>query len=106
MLKKNTLNLFNIVITIDDEEYNNQKLFIDLVVNEKKKYYYRINIKTENEELKYLENYFGDNWIEGVKGFGKHIISDNKYHLIYYEKKNTLELITFDNSLFIFGKLI
>lgn len=106
MLKKNTLNLFNISIIIEDEEYREQKLFIQLIVDKKKKYYYKIHIETNQEELKYLENYFGNNWIEGVKGFRKHIISDNKYYLVYHEKKNLLEFITFDNSLFMNGKLI
>lgn len=101
----NTLNLFNISIIIGNKEYSNQKLVIEFLVD-KKKYYYKINIETDNEELKYLENYFGNDWIEGVKGFGKHIISNDKYHLVYYEKKNILELITFDNSLFILGNLI
>ena len=54
----------------------------------------------------WLNDNFGNKWIEGVKGFGKHIITNDKYHMVFYEKKNLLELITFDNSLFVVGKLL
>lgn len=106
MLKKNTQNEFNVSIILDNVEYNDQKIIIEYIVDNKKKQFYKISIKTDLEELDSLKNYFGDEWIEGVKGFGKHIISNNKYHMVYYEKKNLLELITFDNSLFFNGKLM
>ncbi len=106
MLKKNLQNEFNVSIILNDVEYIDQKIFIEYDVNNKKKQFYKIYIKTDIEELECLENYFGDDWIEGVKGFGKHIISDNKYHMVYYEKKNLLELITYDNSMFFNGNLI
>lgn len=73
--------MFNVKIIIKDEEYINQKLIIKLVINNKK--------------------IFWDDWIEGVKEFCKYIISNKKYHMVYCEEKNILELITFDNSLFI-----
>lgn len=106
MLKKNLQNEFNVSIILNGEEYTDQKIFIEYIIDNKKKQFYKISIKTDLQELKDLNNFFGDDWIEGVKGFGKHIISDNKYHMVYYEKKNLLELITFDNSMFFNGKLL
>lgn len=106
MLKKNFLNEFNVVITLNGEEYQKQKVFIEYKIDGKKKYHYKISVQADDEDLSSINNYFGDGYIEGVKGFGKHIISDNKYYLVYYDKKNTLELITYDNSLFMNGKLL
>lgn len=106
MLKKNFLNEFVVAIILDGEEYLNQKVFIEYMIDCKKKYYYKIILQTDNEDLTGIDNYFGDKYIEGVKGFGKHIISDNRFFLVYYDKKNTLELITYNNSLFMNGKLI
>ena len=106
MLKKNLQNEFNVSIILNGEEYQDQKVFIQYKIDSKKKQFYKIKIKTNSEELECLENYFGDDWIEGVKGFGKHILSDNKYHMVYYEKKYILELITYDNSMFFNGILI
>lgn len=106
MLKKNLQNEFKVGITLNGVEYPDQKVFIEYTVDQKKKYFYKIYVETNFEELKHLENYFGSNWIEGVKGFGKHIISNNFYYLVYYDKKNSLELITYDNSMFFNGNLI
>lgn len=106
MLKKNFLNEFNVAIILNGEEYRDQKVFIQYIIDCKKKYHYKIIIKTNCEELYELIDYFGDEYIEGVKGFGKHIISDNRFYLVYYDKKNIFELITYDNSLFINGILL
>ena len=106
MLKKDFLNKFDVIITFNGEEYQDQKVFIEYKIDGKKKYHYKITIQTDNENLISIANYFGDEYIEGVKGFGKHIISDNRFHLVYYDKKKILELITYDNSLFMNGKLL
>lgn len=106
MLKKNFLNEFNVAITLNGDEYRDQKVFIQYIIDSKKKYQYKIIIETNCEELFELNNYFGDEYIEGVKGFGKHIISDNRFYLVYYDKKNILELITYNNSLFMNGILL
>lgn len=106
MLKKNFLNEFNVAITLNGKEYQNQKVFIEYKIDCKKKYYYKISLQIDNGDLHCIDNYFGNEYIEGVKGFGKHIISDNKFYLVYYDKKNLLELITYDNSLFMNGMLL
>lgn len=106
MLKKNFLNEFNVAITLNDEEYQNQRVFIEYKIDSKKKYHYKISLQTDNEDLSFIDNYFGDEYIEGVKGFGKHIISNNRFYLVYYDKKKILELITYDNSLFMNKKLL
>ena len=106
MLKKDFLNEFDVDITLNGELYLHQKVFIEYTIDRKKKYHYKIIIQVDNDNLSSIINYFGDEYIEGVKGFGKHIISDNRFNLVYYDKKKTLELITFNNSLFINGKLI
>jgi hypothetical protein len=106
MLIKNLLNEFIVGITLNGEEYPDQKVFIEYKIDCKKNYHYKITLETNNEDLNSIVNYFGDEYIEGVKGFGKHIISDNRFYLVYYDKKKILELITFDNSLFMNGNLI
>lgn len=108
-LKKNFLNEFVITIIIGDEEYTNQRIFIEYYVDNKKKYFYKISLDINDDdlsELKKLKNYFSNEYVEGVKGFGKHIISNKIYHMVYHEKKNLLEFLTFDNTLFMNGKLI
>lgn len=106
MLKKNIFNEFDVDIILNGEEYKNQKVLIEYKIDNKKKYYYKINIQIYYDELSIINNYFNNEYIEGIKGFGKHIISNKKYYLVYYEKKKILELITFDNTLFMNGKLI
>ncbi len=106
MLKKNLLNEFNVTIVFNNIEYLNQKIFIEFIVGSDKKYYYKIITNFDNSDLEYLKNYFLDEFIEGVKGFGKHIISNEKFNLVLNDKKKILELITFDNSLFINGILL
>lgn len=106
MLKKNFLNEFNVIITLNGEEYKDQKVFIEYKIDDKKKYHYKISLQTDDKNLHIVNNYFGDGYIEGVKGFGKHIISNNKFHLVYYDKKKSLELITYSNSLFMNGMLL
>ena len=106
MLKKNFSNKFNIIITFNGKEYQDQIVFIEYKIDSKKKYYYKINLQTSDKDLNNIDNYFGDGYIEGVKGFGKHIISNNRFYLVYCNKKKILELITYDNSMFMNGMLL
>lgn len=107
-LKKNVLNKFNVSIIIDGDEYPNQTFFIEYFTDTKQKFYYKIIYHTDDINLKWLEKYFVPNskYIEGVKGFQTHIIGNNNFYLVYCEKRNSLELITYDNSLFMIGKLV
>lgn len=99
-LKQNFFNQFNCIYVIDNNEYIDEQLIIYYHIGSDNKYYYKIT-STNN----FIQDFFGSKYIEGVKGFGQHIISNNKYHLIYKEKSSILEVITRNNSVFIFGKL-
>lgn len=103
-LKQNHKNIFNVIIVVNDLEYLEKNIIIEHIIGSDKKYYYKIICpNSENFLPKY---FFSDNYLEGVKGFGQHIISNNNFHMIYKEKQNQLELITKNNSVFIHGKLI
>ena len=67
----------------------NKKLYYSLIFN--------------NEEINKNFNFYK---LEGVNGFKQHIISNNVFTIIYKEKYNILEITTFNNKLFIYGKLI
>ncbi len=105
MLKKNILNEFDVTVVLDGNGYSGQKIFVECIVDNKKKYFYKITTKFNNLDLDCVEEYFSKEFIEGVKGFGKHIISNEKFHLVINDKKKSFELITYDNSLFIDGYL-
>jgi hypothetical protein len=100
-LKQNFSNVFVCVCVIDGIEYLNVQIEIKYHIGSDKKYFYKI---TSPNEL--VRDFFGSKCIEGVKGFGQHIISNDKYHLIYKEKSSRLEVITTNNSVFIDGKLV
>ncbi len=101
-LKPNQTNFFNVSVVIDLVEYSNQVVQIDYYFTKNKKYFYKIY--SPNETL--IENdFFSSDYVEGVKGFGQHIVSNKSFHLIYKEKSNSLELITWNNSVFVNGKL-
>ena len=100
-LKQDFSNEFECVAVIDGIEYLNQKISIDYHIGSDKKYFYKIT--SSNDQI---QDFFGSSCIEGVKGFGQHIISNDKYHMIYKEKSSKLEVITTNNSVFIDGKLI
>jgi len=106
MLEKNILNEFDVTIVLDNMEYLNQKIFVEYIVDNKKKSYYKIIFNYSDENLINLKKYFSNEFVEGVKGFGKHIISNDVFHLILNVKTKSFELITWDNSLFINGKLV
>ena len=97
-LKQNFSNLFNCVCVIDGIEYLNVLISISYNIGSDKKYFYKI---TSSDE--FIQDFFGTTCIEGIKGFGQHIISNDKYHLIYKEKSSKLEVITTNNSVFIDG---
>lgn len=99
-LKQNFSNEFNCNVVIDNNEYFDEKLIIHYHISSDKKYFYKITSSND-----FIQNFFGSKCIEGVKGFGQHIISNDKYHLIYKEKSSKLEVITKNNCLFIDGKL-
>ncbi len=106
MLKKNVLNEFVATVVLNKIEYLNQKIFVEYFIDNKNKYYYKITTKFDNSELDCIEEYLGKEFIEGVKGFGKHIISNEKIYLVINDKKKSFELVTYDNSLFVNGYLI
>lgn len=99
-LKQNFLNDFNCIFVINNEEFLDQQLQIYYYIDSKNKYFYKINSTNI-----FIQNFFGSKYIEGVKGFNQHIISNNNYQLIYKEKLSQLEVITWNNSLFIHGIL-
>jgi hypothetical protein len=99
--KQYFLNTFNCVVVIDGIEYTDEKIQIDYHCGSDKKYYYKII--SDNQ---FITDLFGCKYIEGVKGFKQHIISRKNYHLIYKEKISQLEIITWDNSLFVHSKLV
>lgn len=96
--KKNFQNNFNVSIIIGNEIIENSNLSIDYYIYKKKKYFYLI--KTDCVQLK---NMFPIDFIEGIKGFGQHIITYNNFYLVYKVKLSRLELITYDNTIFING---
>jgi len=100
-LIKSIPNIFNVTIIIDSIDYKNYKLEITYKIDSKKNYYYLIKTNCEH-----LENFFSQDYVEGVKGFGQHIVSNEKFNLIYKEKTNKVELVTWNNSVFIDGYLI
>lgn len=100
-LKQNFLNVFECIGVINGVEYLNELLIINYHIGSNKKYFYKIT-STNN----FIQDFFGLKYIEGVKGFGQHIISNDKYHMIYKEKSSKLEVITRNNSVFIDGKLL
>jgi len=51
MLKKNFLNEFNVAITLNGEEYQNHKVFVEYKIDNKKKYHYKITLQTDDEDL-------------------------------------------------------
>ena len=77
-------------------EYLDVKLEIDYHIGSNKKYFYKITSTN-----KFIQDFFGSKYIEGVKGFGQHIISGDKYHLIYNEKSSKLEVIITNNYVFL-----
>jgi hypothetical protein len=99
-LKQNFSNLFDCVCVINGIEYLDVQIDISYHIGSDKKYFYKI---TSTDE--FIQDFFGIKCIEGVKGFGQHIVSNDKYHLIYKEKSSKLEVITTNNSVFIDGKL-
>lgn len=98
-LKQNFSNEFICIGVIDDVEYLNVIISIDYYIDSDKKYFYKITSSNN-----FLQDFFGVKYIEGVKGFGQHIISNDKFHLSYKEKSSKLEVITRNNSVFIDGK--
>lgn len=99
-LIKDIPNIFNVTIIINNINYLNHKLEIIYKIDNTNKYYYLI--KTDCE---HLSDFFDMNFVEGVKGFGQHIVSNEKFNLIYKEKTNTIQVITWDNTVFINGYL-
>jgi hypothetical protein len=102
-LIQNYPNNFDCKIIIDGIEFSNQTITIYFYIGKNKNYYYKIFFN--KQFLEYLQNYFSDEYIEGVKGFGQHIILNDKFNLTFKEKSNQLEFITYDNHIFIHGYL-
>lgn len=100
-LRQNFLNQFDCVLIIDGVEYLDEQLTINYHISLNKKYFYKITSTND-----FVQDFFSSKYIEGVKGFGQHIILNNKYYLVYKEKTSKLEVITQDNSLFINGIII
>lgn len=100
-IKQNFANKFNCTFVIDNIDYLNQELIIDYHIGSDKKYYYKI---TSSNDI--IQDFFGSKYIQGVKGFSQHVISGSKYHLVYKEKNSQLEVITWNNSVCIYGKLL
>ncbi len=99
-LEKNIKNIFNCTIIKNNIEFVNKQISIEYFITKDKKYYYKII----SDEC--LENFFTSKYVEGVKGFGQHVISNDIFHLSYKEKNSQLELITWNNSVFIYGILL
>lgn len=102
-LKKNQKNFFDVTIIINEFQYNNQSIQIEYFITKNKNYYYKIY---SPNEILITNNFFDIDYIEGIKGFKQHIISNKKFHLTYNEKSDKLELITWNNSIFINGNMI
>lgn len=100
-LKQNFSNSFICVFVINNVEYLDQLLYIDYHISSDKKYFYKISSNNN-----YINDFFTDKFIKGVKGFGQHIVSTDNYYLVYKEKLSQIEIITRDNSLFVYGKLL
>ena len=101
-LKTNQTNLFNVTIIIDSIEYLNQTIQIDYYYTKNKKYFYKIY---SPNEILIKRQFFNTDYVEGVKGFGQHIVSNKLFHLVFKEKTNSFELITWNNTVFINGLL-
>ncbi len=97
-LEKNTKNYFTVSIVIGEQLIIDSEFSITYFIDNKKKYLYLI--QTNCEQIKYL---FPNDYLKGDKGFGQHIIGNEKFYLVYKEKNSIIELITFDNSIFING---
>lgn len=100
-LKQNFSNTFICVFVINNVEYLDELLYIDYYISSDKKYFYKISSNNN-----YINNFFDNKFIQGVKGFGQHIVSNDNYYLTYKEKLSQVEIITINNELFIHGKLL
>ena len=101
-LKTNQTNFFDVTIIIDNLEYLSQTIQIDYYYTKNKKYFYKIY---SPNEILINRNFFQSDFVEGVRGFGQHIVSNKSFHLVYKEKSNSLEIITWNNSIFVNGIL-
>ena len=101
-LKQNCKNIFDIDISIGGESIQNPIFSIDYVISSDKKFYYKISC----DNIQCGENLFDKDYVEGVRGFKQHIVSNEKFHMVFNEKNNRLELITWNNSIFVYGKLV
>lgn len=106
-LKTNTINNFQVSISgskydiLDPDVFHTLKFGIEISISKNKKYFYKFHC-SDND----IQDFFTTEWVDGIKGFKQHFVSNNKYHMIFNEQKNILEIITWDNTLFVHGKLV
>lgn len=99
-LKQNVPNIFNVKVIKNNEELQDVIMTINYYVGEKHTHFYKIDCDECGT------NFFSQEFEEGAFGFSQHIISNEKYHIVFKEKHNLIELITWNNSVFVFGKML
>jgi hypothetical protein len=99
-LKINQIYKFIINGSLNDIDIINESVNVSFE-NINNKFYYTLKFSNDN-----LNNFYDFNKLEGIKGFKQHIISNDIFNIVIKEKYNSLEITTFNNKLFIYGKLI